>query len=841
MKRLIIAEKPSMASDLAKALGKFQKHGNYYENEEMVIASAIGHILELYMPSDFDPALKTWSFKTLPILPKNFKLKPIERSKEYFSQLKKLLARSDIGEVINACDAGREGELIFTYIIQQTKCKKPIKRLWLSSMTPTAIREGFKHLLPNEEMISLQEAARCRSESDWLIGINGTRAITKKLYAGRIGQVATVGRVQTPTLTLVYEREKAIRNFKPRPYWKILATFEIPTGTYQGIYQKPDFDKKNKKDSEDQAERIWEKETANTILEEIKSIKEAQVSEKKKRSKVSPPLLYDLTTLQREANSRFGMPARVTLKIAQSLYEKHKVLTYPRTNSKVLPEDYVPTTKQTLSNIKGVLEEYAQKALSNNWVVGSNKRIFNNAKVTDHFAIIPTGELPKKLSPDEAKIYEMVCRRFIAVFFPPAEFDVTTRNSLIKDHLFKTEGRVLVELGWMEVQGKTLKNEEGLPALDSTKELPQTANVKELNLEEEETRPPARYTEATLLSAMEHAGKLVEDEEHAEAMKESGLGTPATRAQILEHLIQEKYLLRDQRELKTTIKAELLIEFLKLLKIEYLTSPSLTGEWEHKLAEMEKGKITRKNFMQGITEMATQIVEQSREFKEDNLEKTPLNNVTAPTDNLPMLETFSAYISQDGKMKIYKNMGNRFISPEELKELIEKGQIGPLDDFRSKQGKPFSAILRLDENYKAKFDFGNATKDAQEAASIDYSQLELMGECPMAQKGSCGATNGKVYATPTAYQCNNYQQEGTPQCKFRVNRNLLSRAIPQDQFKKLLTEGKTDLLDKFKSNRTKRFFSAHIVLKKDGTIGFEFAPPKKKTAKKKSTASSTKS
>lgn len=832
MKRLIIAEKPSVAADLSKVLGKFKKEDSHFENDSMIIAAAVGHIVELFMPDDIDKKLKWWSLKTLPIIPEKFELKPIEKTKDRLKELKKLMAREDVSEIINACDAGREGELIFAYIYEITKCKKPIKRLWMSSMTPESIKEAFSHLRTSEEMIPLQDAARCRSESDWLVGINGTRAVTSRMFGQRSRQIATVGRVQTPTLTLVYEREKAIKNFVPQAYWRILGKFGIKNGEYEGYYQKPNY-KKGDEDL-DRIDRIWEKKDAEKILAEIQTADSAEVSENQKSSKQAPSPLYDLTSLQREANSRYGMPAGITLKIAQSLYEKHKAITYPRTDAKALPEDYGPTCQKVLKNITGQVGQHAATVLKNNWVDTSNKRNFNNKKISDHFAIIPTEVAPSKLTEDEIKIYDMIVRRFIAAFFPSAEYLITTRISNVKSHLFKTEGKVLVNEGWLVVYGKVGNLQDSLPALSPQDGQPAKAKVLESQIEEDETRPPARYSEATLLSAMENAGKLVEDEDHADAMKEKGLGTPATRAQIIEHLIREKYMERIQRELIPTTKAENLIEFLKVVQIEQLTSPSMTGDWEYQLHEIEEGRLSRKAFMAQIGEVTRDLVEKTRNFDEFKIDAKE-SSIVSPTDNLPMTETFRAYRSQDAKLTIYKTMGNRKLAEDEIKELLEKKTLGPLDNFKSKAGKPFSAMLKLDEDFKVKFDFG--TNPAESGEPIDYSQFQAICDCPMAKNGLCSHSEGKVYATPQAYQCEHYKEKPNTKCTFRVSRTLLSKTIPEDQFLKLVNEGKTDLLDQFKSNRTKRFFSAHLVLKEDGGIGFEFAPkaPKapKKTAKKK--------
>lgn len=827
MKTLIIAEKPSVAADLAKALGKVPKKGDFFENEELVIAAAVGHVVELVMPQDLDPKLKSWRLSYLPILPEKFGLKPIEKSKKKFDDLKRLMKRKDVGRVINGCDAGREGELIFSYLYELSGCKKPVERMWMQSMTPESIRKAFEALRDRDSMRPLEAAARCRSESDWLIGINGTRAFTNKLFAGRMGQVATVGRVQTPTLTLVLEREEAINNFKPRDYWRIVGRFGIAQGEYEGVYQRPDFKKGT--DEHDRIDRIWDGQKAQTLLEALQQVPQATVSEEKKRSRQSPPKLYNLTALQREANGRFGFPAGMTLKVAQSLYEKHKVITYPRTDSKALPEDYGPgcqTVLQTLRNTP--LAPHANRVLENNWINTKNKAVFNNKAVSDHFAIIPTDQTPKKLSETEEKVYDLIARRFLAVFHPPAEYDVTTRISQVLDHSFKTEGKVLVKPGWTQVYERKAAEKEELPALSPQDGTPPKARVLDLECNKDATRPPPRYTEATLLAAMEGAGKLVEDEELAEAMRGKGLGTPATRAQIIDHLIYEKYMAREGRDLLPTAKAEQLILFLKTIDAESLTSPSMTGEWEQRLHQIEEGALSREDFMKGIYELTQKLVDRARDYKESE-HTLGTSKLISPTDQKPMLETLTSFRSQDGNFTLHKLMGGRKFVEDELEVLINKRTIGPLDDFRSKAGKPFSAMLTLDENNKIKFVFESSNPE-EELTAEDLKKFPVVGTCPK--------DKAPIHETPSAYVCL-HQPEKT--CDFRVARKLLECPLPREQFQKLLSDKKTDVLDKFRSKRTKRLFSAHLILNDDASIGFEFPPkppkkPKKGAPKKKATA-----
>ena len=842
-KTLIIAEKPSVAQDISRALGRFKKTDFGYENDDYVISSAVGHLVELYMPEDIDKkAYGFWTLQSLPIIPDTFKLKAIseKRSKDRFTMLKKLMQRKDVVEVYNACDAGREGELIFTYIYELAKCRKPFKRVWMQSMTRESILEAFNSLRSPEQMAGLQDAARSRSEADWLIGINGTRAVTKRMF-GRSKGVATVGRVQTPTLSIVLDRELAIRNFQPQPFWRIEGQFSITEGTYTGFLQRQDkTDKEN--NPHDKPDRFWEAEQAEELVGRLKDARVALAEDKKKRTRKSCDRLYDLTSLQREANGRYGYSAARTLQIAQSLYERHKLLTYPRTDSRALPEDYIGTVKSTLGRLRGPISDHARTVLENGWVT-PDKRIFNNRQVSDHFAIIPTGEDPKRLSPEEERIYEMVSQRFVAIFFPPAEFDVTTRTTTVAGLTFRTEGKVLVKPGYLQVYGKAGTTSE-LPALTEADKAPgwlpedapdlpadcAYAQPCAHELHQEETKPPPHFTEATLLSAMEGAGKFVEDDDLADAMKEKGLGTPATRASIIDHLIREKYMERDGRNLLVTAKTENLFEFLKAVNAEALTRPDLTGEWEYRLRHMESNEITRQEFMKGITDLTKSIVNSVRSFDED-IASTPDSSIISPTDNKPMKEFLRSFKSQDGELTIYKTIGNRRFSEEEVQELVNKRLIGPLDGFRSKAGKPYSAIIRLDAMNKVAFDFGdNGNGDGDgngEETDLNLEELPIVGTFK-----ESGAT---VYETPKAYACQR-SLTGEAGDNFRLSRTMLGKTLPREEVAKLLEEGKTGLIKGFKSKRTGRLFDAFLILKKGGNIGFEFPPrkfpPKKKAAEK---------
>jgi DNA topoisomerase III len=769
------------------------------------------------MPEDIDKKkYGYWRLETLPIIPEKFELKPSEDSKGKFALLKKLIARKDIGEVVNACDAGREGELIFTYLCQLAKNKHPVKRLWLQSMTPQAIREGFQRLRDGAEMKGLADAARSRSESDWLIGINGTRAITKRMFGSRAGNVASVGRVQTPTLALVYAREVEIRNFNPRDYWRVSAKFEIAKGTYEGIYQRPDFKKND--DEHDRIDRLWDRGAAEAVVAACQGQPVAAVSEEKKSSTQIAPRLYDLTTLQREANGRFGFSAKRTLQIAQALYEKHKMLTYPRTDSRALPEDYLPVVRQTLGNLGGSLQTHARKVLDKDWVK-PNKRIFNNAQISDHFAIVPTSSEAKHLDDAEAKVFDMVARRFVAVFYPAAEFDVTTRLSQVAAHKFKTEGKVLTASGWLEVYGRSTVDDDSdkskaLPALSA--EDHNQAKTREVTLHSEATKPPPRYTEATLLSAMETAGKFVDDEELAEAMKERGLGTPATRADTIDGLIYQKYIDRNQRELVPTAKAEQLLQFLAAVKANALTKPDMTGEWEYKLRQMEHGKFSREVFMSEIVAVTKRLVERTKTFEEDD-SVARVTDMISPTDGKPLRETLRGYKSEDGELMIYKVIGSRKMSEDEVRELVRTGSVGPLDGFVSaKTRAPFAAKLKLakDEktgNWKAEYDFGEKT---------DLASMESFWTDPTTGAQLCEAGPNYILRE---------REAGEWKQSFRVGRLMCKKEISRETAVQLAENGKTELIKGFTSKKG-RPFDAFLV-RKGPRIAWEFPPRAPKNGK----------
>ncbi|ODS70640.1 MAG: DNA topoisomerase III [Acidovorax sp. SCN 68-22] len=845
-KTLVIAEKPSVAQDIVRALtplaGKFDKHDDHFENERYVVTSAVGHLVEIQAPEQFDVKRGKWSFAHLPVIPPYFDLKPVDKTKSRLAAVVRQAKRKDVSELINACDAGREGELIFRLIEQYAggakPLGKPVRRLWLQSMTPQAIREGFESLRSEQQMAGLADAARSRSEADWLVGINGTRAMTAFNSQGGGFFLTTVGRVQTPTLSLVVEREEKIRKFISRDYWEIHASFGAEAGEYPAKWFDPKW--KKGEDVEMRADRVWSSAEATAIANAVRG-QPATVTEESKPTSQASPALFDLTSLQREANGKFGFSAKTTLALAQSLYERHKALTYPRTDSRALPEDYLPVARQTFEMLadSGMrhLAPHAQTALAGNYVRPS-KRIFDNSKVSDHFAIIPTLQAPSGLSEAEQKLYDLVVRRFMAVFFPSAEYTVTTRISTAAGHSFKTEGKVLVKPGWLAIYGKEAADEvqdakEGDKGQNLVPVQPgEVVRTEQADPKALKTKPPARYSEATLLGAMESAGKQIDDDELREAMQEKGLGTPATRAAIIEGLLTEKYMLREGREIIPTAKAFQLMTLLRGLEVEELCRADLTGEWEYKLAQMEKGQLSREAFMQQIAAMTERMVKKAKEYDRDTI-PGDYATLQSPCPNCGgvVKENYRRYacVGKPGAdpcgFSFGKSPAGRTFETAEAEQLLRDKKIGPLEGFRSKAGWPFTSeiVIKYDDeahNYKLEFDFGDA-KAEETGELVEFADASL-GPCPIC--GSEVHEHGSNYvctrAVPTAAQ-------PLPSCSFKSGKVILQQPVERAQMEKLLATGKTDLLDKFVSMRTRRAFKAHLAWDAEaGKVNFEFAPSK---------------
>jgi len=875
MKTLVIAEKPSVAQDIVRALtpvaGKFDKHEEHFENETYVVTSAVGHLVEIQAPEEFDVKRGKWSFANLPVIPPRFDLKPVDKTKTRLNAVVKQAKRKDVTQLINACDAGREGELIFRLIEQYAGGKvplgKPVRRLWLQSMTPQAIRDGFDQLRTEKQMQGLADAARSRSEADWLVGINGTRAMTA--FNSRDGGffLTTVGRVQTPTLSVVVEREEKIRKFVSRDYWEVHGSFAAEAGEYPGKWFDPNWKKPppgpdGVPDPEQRADRVWNEREAKEIADAARG-KPASVTEESKPTTSASPLLFDLTSLQREANGRFGFSAKTTLALAQSLYERHKALTYPRTDSRALPEDYLPVVKQTMGMLANSgmkhLAPFAKQALDDNYVKPS-KRIFDNAKVSDHFAIIPTLQAPSGLSDAEQKLYDFVVRRFLSVFFPSAEYQVTTRISTVeqggKKYPFRTDGKVLVKAGWLAIWGKEAQDDEKEDDKDGKRLVPvkpgELVRVESADLKALKTRPPARYSEATLLGAMEGAGKTIDDDELREAMQEKGLGTPATRAAIIEGLLAEKYMHREGRELIPTAKAFQLMTLLRGLGVEELSKAELTGEWEYKLAQMEHGKLSREAFMREIAEMTEHIVKKAKEYDRDTVPGDYATLATpCPNCGGVVRENYRRYActGKPGQepcgFSFGKSPAGRTFEVAEAEQLLRDKHIGPLEGFRSKAGWPFTSeiVIKFDEeakNWKLEFDFGD-DKNADTGEIVDFSGQDALGPCP-----KCGA---QVFEHGSNYVCEKSvptTAQPTPSCDFKTGKIILQQPVERAQVEKLLATGKTDLLDKFVSMRTRRAFKAFLAWnKEEGKVTFEFEPrtskfPPRKTFTKAAPAAAKK-
>ena len=705
-KTLVIAEKPSVGRDLARVLdGAFAKHEGYLEGPDHIVTWAVGHLVQLADPDEYDDRFKKWRMADLPIVPDRFKLVVRdERSKKQMNVVKRQLGRDDVDRVVNACDAGREGELIFAYLYEKSGSKKPVQRLWLSSMTTQAISSAFDRLRDGTELATLEAAARSRSEADWIVGMNATRAATIRLRSSFDGAVS-LGRVQTPTLAILARREQEIRAFKPEPYWVVDAHFDpVENGPrlYEGRYHAG------------ANPRIKTAAEAETIVRDCEGqvglITKLDKSERKERA----PLLYDLTSLQRDANSRFGFTARRTLAAAQRLYEEHKALTYPRTNSRFLTRDMIPEIKP-IAGLVGEQREYAKAA---SYVRGLDvlplARVVNDEKVTDHHAIIPTRaerHPVDKMNEDDRRVYDLVARRFLAVFHPDAVFENTrVETTVAEKHVFRTRGKLMLVPGWRGVYGEIPDadrsdddegREQQLPRLEHG----ERANVKEISSEEKETKPPRRYTEGALLGAMETAGKLVDEEELREAMKDSGIGTPATRAAIIERLLQVGYIERDARALIVTEKG---MNVIRLLGEHALTSPGMTGEWEHRLARIETGEDSREAFMGDIVKFTEATVgELDTKLKDVRIPRANLG--PCPVCGRDIVENrkgYSCWSREDPGcgFVIWKAKAGKQLSVAIAKELIKTGRTEkPVTGFKGRSGKSFRARLALQQTEDGKW------------------------------------------------------------------------------------------------------------------------------------------
>jgi DNA topoisomerase III len=802
-KTLIIAEKPSVGQDYARALGGgFQKHEGYLESDDRIVSWAIGHLAELAEPEDYDESLKRWSMKTLPVIPESFKLRPDARGKKQLDILKRLMKRADVDDIVNGCDAGREGELIFAYILDVAKVKKPVRRLWVSSMTRAAITEGFEHLRDGEEMANLEAAARSRSEADWLVGMNGTRAATVRGRA--LGGVVSLGRVQTPTLALIVRRDLEIDAFEPETYFQVDARFGLDgPRTYTGRW------------FEGKQDRTSERERAEAVAAAATGAPATVESVKRTERKTRPPLLYDLTSLQRDANSRFGMSASRTLQAAQRLYEGSSagaVITYPRTRSQFLPSDQVGNLKGIARGLTGL--PFARAAAQ--YVAGLDvlplARVVADAKVDDHHAIIPTGEVPtKELSGDDARIFELVVRRFLAVFHPEAKFEDTEIITVAAEHRFRTRGRRLIEAGWRgaafgeeaaaeEPQGDEDEPRQVLPRVDDG----ERGTCEQAEVLEKQTKPPARYSEASLLRDMETAGKQIEDEEVRQAMKDAGLGTPATRAETIEKLLRVGYIERLGRSLRATAKGR---QAIGLLHDHALTSAELTGRWEQRLSAIERGQEPRDRFMADIRKFTTEVVDYFRNLTADEVRAQRAEIGPCPNGDGVIRENRAAYGCSSWKSKeepgcgfvIWKQQKGRSISPGEARDLLEHGQTDLLDGFKT---RPSRGRLVLAEGNQVQLIADDGTR-----LDAPAGPRETIATCP-----KCG---GDIRENSRAYGCSSWKSRKEPGCGFVIWKSTKGRAITADEARQVIEQGASDWMD-FKDRKGP--FRGRLVLTPEKTV-----------------------
>jgi DNA topoisomerase-3 len=835
-KALIITEKPSVARDITEALGGFVgKDGNaYYESDQFVCTYAVGHILGLLEPEDIDPNYKRWRLADLPILPKEFKMKPIEGQEERIKVIQKLIARKDVTELVNACDAAREGELIFREIVKYANSDKTIRRLWLQSMTKQAIIDGFKKLKDGKLYNGLASAAECRAYSDWLIGMNSTRALTVRLKSkSQRGASWSAGRVQTPTLALLVDRELRVLEHSPKPFWKVHAKFQAKDHEYSGTWYDPKF-RKSAEDNELREDRIFDQKVADKIVQDVTGVS-ATASETRRPKTRSAPLLFDLTSAQKEANRRYGWSAKRTLGAAQRCYERHKVLTYPRTSSRVLPEDYRPEVDNIIANFAETKTygEHARYLINKGRL--NEKKIFDNAGVSDHFAIIPTGVVAE-LDGDDARFFDLVVRTFLAAFYPQAIYEEVERETVVGTYHFKTKPPlILKEPGFLAVfEREKEEDSTKMPALVVGQADVSGVAVESLagELEASETKPPPRIGEAGLLSMMENAGRQVEDEELAQALqKAEGLGTAATRADIIENLKSKEYV---DQALRPTAKGIRLIDILQRIKAERLTSAELTARLELHLSEVEAGKRTSEEYMKEVEQITSDVVVAARDFDYDSIypDQDPLGE--CPRCKRAVFERAWFYgcseaTKRDGKklceFLIWKEFYGRYLDRETVRTLLRDSKTHELDGFRDPNGQMYKAILTIEN--------GNIVKKNTDM-NVDGPVLNIeinpepLGKCPVHSGQDC-----MVVETRTEFACQQYkrakeQGESRP-AGFSFPRVLCKREMKREEVIAFLNQGATEVLQKFISKRG-RPFSAKLVQQPGGRFTFEFPERKPKSA-----------
>ena len=780
--KLIVTEKPSVARDIARVLGVKGRGQGAIGSGDVRVTWCIGHLVELAEPAVYDKEWKRWRMETLPMVPDRFRLRAIRKTHDQWKVVRDLLRHSDLHEVVNACDAGREGELIFSNVYQLSGCKAPVRRLWISSMTDRAIRDGFARLRPGAELADLEAAARCRSEADWLVGLNATRAMTLRARTAGSSTLLSLGRVQTPTLAILVDREIAIERFVPHTFWQVKVRFRVEAGQWEALWTGVGEDGKR-------YDRLDDRARAEAILERIRGRDGTVDGVRSRRKRERPPLLYDLTTLQKEANRRFRFSAKRTLGIAQDLYERFKVLTYPRTDSRHIGSDQVPQLAGLVESLRFGPYAEAASGVLDRWPRDLGTRVVDDGEVSDHHAIIPTGADPRAaaLDRDHKKVYDLVARRFLAVFFPDAVFGISEVDTVIGDDLFAARGRICLDPGWRVIDppasDKKKDAEVELPRVQEGDAAAQAA----ADLHEGQTKPPRRFSEATLLTAMERAGESLEDAELKRAMKRNGLGTAATRASIIETLLSRSYIERSKRQLHPTPQGRALME---ALPVEALRSPRLTGEWEARLVSMAEGRESRETFMTDIRRFATEAVEALRSARIEGVQQLAGSEVLegevvgkCPLCSADVRGSRRGWRCTACEFGLFDTVASRKVSVRMARQLLAEGRTGPVKGFRSRAGKNFSAALKLDPEGKVVFDF------PPRGGGSDSEEL-----------GTCPACKTPVRARGKVYTCDKGRE-----CPFVVFVEMSGRELPAEAVREVLRDGRSAMLTGFRTKAGRSF------------------------------------
>jgi len=820
LKTLILAEKPSVAMDFARGLGIRGKQDGYIENEEYIITWAVGHLVELFEPQDYSPAWKKWSFENLPIIPKCYRYKPIKKTEKQLKIICRLLSEKDIARIVIATDAGREGEVIARTVLLTALRGKVMDtyRFWTSqALTPGVVKSGIKSSKPASEYGRLWDAGRARQIADWLVGMNGSRAASI-----RMNDLFSIGRVQTAVLALLVDRRKDRDNFTPEPYWLVKATFKGEKGTWQGLW------------IQDGIGRISSREDAQNIIASITNRMGVVISSKRTPKSQPPPLLYSLTDLQQDANIRFGFSAKLTLEIAQDLYERKKCLSYPRTDSRVLGS-------KNVSMVKGLIEKLANvypdvfSGIDPKLTESGNKRVYNDAKLTDHHALIPLARLPESCTDRESKIYELVLKRFGAAFYPDCIYDIREILTGVDAKLtFRTRGKVIIRTGWQSLLAPgSVKKIDDEPEQDNLPSLEKgdSGDVVKSEIEAKKTVPPPEYTEALLLKDMTNPGKYVDEDDLKRIYRgDVGLGTQATRAQIIETLLARSYVRREKRMLLATKKGIFLIDTLKKFNVAgTLASPEKTALWEMELERISAGKGSSKAFLEGIENFVRATV---REFQASEPAEIQRESVgRCPLCGRDVVDGYTAY-ECSGKRKanggcrfvLWKKISGKTISPGAASMLLDGKAVGPYKGFVSKNKKRFSASLRLvheNGNCVVKFVFDNFVKEPQartiptsadSAAKESYVTIKDFGKCP-----ACG---GKIIKGKRGYGCSNWRaQDGG--CRFVIWEMISGKKLSPASIKTLI-DGKTTRTYVFREKNNRKF-RAKLKLQKNNSGTWETA------------------